>query len=145
MCPDRRNEEGVGLIAAIFVIVVLALLGTALIRIATTEQSAVNRAMASTHAFYAAEAVRDWGLYQVIAQDNSNLTANPPLTSPGGGLAECDESEVDDQALDGLEQFGTVPAPAGPKDLSRFRAVGICFSGAPEVSRRQVEVRFAED
>ena len=53
--PVRGEEPGVGLIAAIFVIVILALLGTALLRLLTTEQASTNREFAYYQAFFAAE------------------------------------------------------------------------------------------
>ncbi|MEF8793845.1 hypothetical protein [Thiohalorhabdus sp.] len=142
MSPDTKSERGVGLIAAVFVIVVLAMLGTALVRIATTEQSAVSREMASAYAFQAGESVAQWGLYQLIARGNSTFGGVQPLTAPVNGLAACGDSRVDSIQLNGLEQFGTVLTPGGSKDLFRFGAVGVCFPGTPEATRRRLEVRF---
>ena len=144
MCLEWRDEDGVGLIAAVFVIVVLAMLGTALVRIATTEQSAVSREMASAQAFQAGESVAQWGLYQLIARGDSTFGGAQPLTGPVNGLAACGDSRVDNSQLNGLEQFGTVAALGTSEVLYRFRVVGVCYPGSPETTRRELEVRFSD-
>jgi len=133
------REAGVGLIAAVFVIVILALLGTALTRLLTTEQASVNRELASTQAFFAAETAMQWGLYQVIAQGSS---AEGPVFSGSAppGLAHCDQGT---RGLIDFGQFGTAPTfSTASQELYRFEAEGVCYEGRPEESRRRLEVRF---
>jgi MSHA biogenesis protein MshP len=143
MSPDRRSEEGVGLIAAVFLIVVLAMLGTALVRLTVTEQAAVNREMASTYAFFAAETAAQWGMYQVVAQGNSALGGAQPLSGVSvAGLAGCQNSVI---PTPGIKKFGSVSPPGGPLDLFQLRVVGTCFPNSPEITRRVLELRFAND
>lgn len=140
MPPEPTRQAGQGLIAAVFVIVVLAMLGTALVRIFTTEERASGREMASTYAFYAGESVVQWTLYQALVRDDTSLADAEPLTSPRGGLRACEESRV----KGAVEPFGTVPVPGGQRDLFRFETVGTCFPGTPELTRRAKEVRFSK-
>ncbi len=137
---SRPSETGQGLIAAIFVIVVLAMLGTALVRILATEERASGREMASAYAFYAAESTAQWGMYQLIARGNSTFGGTQPLTGPAEGLAECGTSQV----TGNVQRFGTVNVPGGKRDLFRFEVMGTCFPGRPELTRRELEMRFSE-
>lgn len=143
--PSR--EAGVGLIAAIFVIIILGLLGTALIRLLTTEQASVNRELASTQAFFAAETAVQWGIYQAIQKNSS--TAGPVFDGdPPKGLANCDDptKALDErtQALIDFDHFGTAPTFSSPEKLYRFEVEGVCYQGRPEEARRRLEVRFRE-
>ncbi|SCX84990.1 pilus assembly PilX family protein [Thiohalorhabdus denitrificans] len=146
MRPDCRNERGVGLIAAIFVIVVLAMLGTALLRLVTTEQRAVSREMASIQALHAAESAGQWGLYQALARGRSDLGPEGDLLAgAAGGLSPCGPTRIGGNDPNGLERFGTVTAPGGEVALFRMEVVGECHPGdADMLTRRRLEVRFQE-
>ncbi|MFA9462301.1 pilus assembly PilX N-terminal domain-containing protein [Thiohalorhabdus methylotrophus] len=140
MSPDSRthSESGVGLVAAVFVIVVLGLLGSALVRLTVTEQASVGREMASLQAFLAAETAVQWGLYHSLNPSGgpSSLPGGGLFAAtPPGGLRGCGSSRV----LPGTNP----PERFGP--LYRFRAEGLCYPGRTETTRRQVEVRFQED
>ncbi|MFP4561292.1 MAG: hypothetical protein ACLFRB_02320 [Thiohalorhabdus sp.] len=146
MRPERQSERGVGLIAAIFVIVVLAMLGTALLRLVTTEQRAVSREMASVQALHAAETAGQWGLYQAIARGRSDLGPETDLLAgAAGGLEPCSPTRIGASDPDGLERFGTVTAPGGEVPLFRLEAIGVCYPGDGHMlTRRPVEVRFGD-
>ena len=138
MSPEALHREaGVGLVAAVFVIVILALLGTALVRLATTEQASVNREFASTKAFFAAESARQWGVYQVV-NDQSPTGAVFSGTLPSG-LQGCGNTAIDD-----FEHFATVPTNSTIPNqrLYRLRVSGVCFQNTQEETRRTLEVRF---
>ena len=147
MCRDPGNQNGVGTIAAVFVIVILAMLGTALIALTTTEQRATSREMASAHAFYAAETALQWGMYQVVHKTGAGNFQNggDPFAAspPPKGLIACGDNTRVVQAAP--VQFATnVPAVGGAVDLFRFEAVGVCHPGSPVETRRRLEVRFRQ-
>jgi len=135
----------VGTIAAVFVIVVLAMLGTALVALVTTEQRATSREMASVHAFYAAETALQWGMYQVVRKTGSGSFPNSgqPIFqgTPPRGLSSCGDGTGTVQAAP--QQFASnVPARGGAVDLFLFDAVGVCNPGTPVETRRRLEVRI---
>lgn len=140
MRHDLGNQGGVGTIAAVFVIVILAMLGTALIALTTTEQRATSREMASAHAFYAAETALQWGMYQVVQQSNT-AGGNPFNGAPPGGLSACGNQT---QASAATPFANNIPAVGGAVDLFRFQAVGVCNAGTPVETRRRLEVRFRQ-
>lgn len=145
MFPDPRSEKGIGLIAAIFVIVMLGMLGTALIALLTTEQRATSREVTSARAFYAAETALQWGMYQVLEQGvgpTDTFPASGPFDGPPPqGLAQCgDLTAIKEAAPDRFAK--NVPAIGGAVDLFRFNAVGVCNEDTPVETRRRLEARF---
>jgi len=140
MCRKKlAREAGVGLIAAVFVIVILALLGTALIRLLTAEQASTNREFASTQAFFAAETAVQWGLYQRIAKTISSTgQVFDKDESLPAGLANCEET----RGLIGFQPMGTAPTFSADQELYRFEVEGVCYEDRAEEASRRLEVRF---
>jgi Tfp pilus assembly protein PilX len=64
MSPPTR-QGGFAYIAAVVLLVVVALVSAALIRLSNTQQDTVNHALLGTRASLAARAGIDWGLYQL--------------------------------------------------------------------------------
>ena len=145
MCPDQQDQRGVGTIAAVFLIVVLGMLGTALVALVATEQRATSREMASAQAFYAAETALQWGMYQVVHKTGSGNFPNDgrPIFNgaPPHGLGSCGNATRTGQAAP-VRFAANVPAIGGALDLFRFEAVGVCHPGSPVETRRRLEVRF---
>jgi MSHA biogenesis protein MshP len=89
--PDitrRLRQTGFGLVSAIFLVVVLALLGTAMVAISTTQQQSSALDIEGVRAYQAAKAGIEWGLYQrlqlgVCTGANANVPL-PPGTSLSG-------------------------------------------------------------
>lgn len=74
----RRRQRGVGLFTAIFLIVVLAALGTSVALIATSQQISSARSLNMTRAYYAARA----GVEQAVAaarDDDCEDDSRPPI------------------------------------------------------------------
>jgi type II secretory pathway pseudopilin PulG len=74
-------QGGFAYIAAVIVVVVLAMLATAAVRMYTTQQATVNQDLLSAQAWQAARAGNEWGLYQALRLGNCgnavlNLTAD---------------------------------------------------------------------
>lgn len=145
---QRRKSRGVGLVTAIFLLVVLAGLGVALVAIFTSQRQAMLLDEQGVRAHQAARAGIEWGLFQRL---------NPR----GGGCASGTTSAV---ALGGdvLGQFTVSvactmvegpPVPEGAPKLDRWtiRATacaparaGVCppSSNNPDYVRRVIEVQI---
>jgi MSHA biogenesis protein MshP len=59
-----RRQAGVGIVTAIFLLVVLAGLGVAMVGIYTSQQSSANLDLLGSQAYQAARAGLEWGIFQ---------------------------------------------------------------------------------
>jgi len=59
-----NNQKGITLIGALFIIVVMALLGTGLLQLTTTSQQSIGQELTSVKAYFAAQSALQWGMYQ---------------------------------------------------------------------------------
>ncbi len=80
MPPGR--ERGFALVAAIFLIVVLALLGTFIVRISGVQHHTVNIALLGARAFEAARTGIEWGAFQAL--DSASCGTNTLNLTEGG-------------------------------------------------------------
>lgn len=62
------------MISAVFLLVVLALLGAMIVSLSTTQQVSSVRDLLGTRAYYAAKAGIDWGAYQLLQGGGSCST-----------------------------------------------------------------------
>lgn len=88
MCPDRGQsrppvrQRGFALLAAIFLLVVLALLGIFIVKISGVQHQTVNVALLGARAFEAARTGIEWGAFQALdAASCTSTTLN--LTEDG--------------------------------------------------------------
>lgn len=82
MHPDK--QRGFSLIPALFLLVVLAVLGAAAVRISATQHQTVVLAMQSARAYAAAQTGIDWSAYQALV---GGSCGNSTLTLTEGGAA----------------------------------------------------------
>ncbi|MGB1197560.1 MAG: pilus assembly PilX family protein [Thalassotalea sp.] len=75
--PHRINslarQQGSALVIAVFIIIVMTLLGTALIRMLSTEAEAVAYEVIGTRAFQAAQSGMQWQLQQVFPLNSTGI------------------------------------------------------------------------
>jgi len=142
------GEAGLGLVTAVFVLVLLGLLGMSLVPLVNTEQAAVNREVASARALFAAESAIQWGLYQGIVKNVSTVASGAPVfdgapEDGNTGFAHCwEQTEIAD-GFDGPENPDVAASVSGGKvDIYRFEAAGHCYAGSPLETRRTLEIRF---
>lgn len=81
--PPLLRMQGVSLVTAIFLLVVLAGLAVAMVTLATTAQTGSMLDVQGTRAYLAARAGTEWGVYQVTRASGpcTKLTASPDSTS----------------------------------------------------------------
>jgi MSHA biogenesis protein MshP len=77
MC--RKAQSGFSLIAAIFLLVVLALMGTLIVSITGMQSASGQLDLSGVRAYQAARAGTEWAAYQVLDPDNA---LNPASCSP---------------------------------------------------------------
>lgn len=77
---ERRGQRGFSIVTAVFLIVVLALLGAFIVSVTGLQQSSLQLDIQGVRAYQAARAGIEWGAYQVLDPNN---------TIPAAGLASC--------------------------------------------------------
>jgi MSHA biogenesis protein MshP len=76
----KVRSAGVGLVTAIFLLVVLAALGVAMVSITTSQQASSALDLQGARAYQAARAGVEWGVYQQLR--NSNCAASTSFAMP---------------------------------------------------------------
>ena len=72
------RQAGVGIVTAIFLLVVLAGLGVAMVGIYTSQQSSSNLDLMGAQAYQAARAGLEWGIFQTRAGGKCAVTSTRP-------------------------------------------------------------------
>ena len=122
-----RQQRGFAIAAAIFLIVVLALLATGMVQIASTSHTSLSQEYTSARAYLAARSSLQWGMYQAIYGGSGNATISFSNGALAGTQASVSSSSVN---VDG-DTFYTLDAS------------GIYGSSSDaEYSRRQLRLRF---
>lgn len=79
------SESGFSLVSAIFLLVVIAALGTFAVTLSTTQQQSAALDVMGARAYQAARAGIEWGAYQALR--NGSCVASTPLAAMPGTLA----------------------------------------------------------
>ncbi len=82
----RKAQSGFSLVSAIFLLVVIAALGTFAVTLSTTQQQSAALDVMGSRAYQASRAGIEWGAYQVLRNPGAGfeLACNP---GGGGGAA----------------------------------------------------------
>jgi MSHA biogenesis protein MshP len=80
-----RRQGGFGLVAAMFVIIVIALVIAAMVRLSTTQHGTNSLALQQARAYQAARAGLDWGISRAF---NAGTCSNSAVSMAGGGLSD---------------------------------------------------------
>ena len=94
MFPSRRSQQGLGLMAAIFLIVVVAALVVAISRMVRTSEGAFAQDVVDNDAFLAAESGAQIGLNRVFAPSGAPSCTSWTWDLASAGLANC-QARVD--------------------------------------------------
>lgn len=81
---ERRGQHGFSIVTAVFLVVVLALLGAFIVSVSGLQQSSHALDVQGVRAYQAARAGIEWGAYQVLDPNNTlNPATCSPLVMPG--------------------------------------------------------------
>lgn len=129
-------QAGFSLPVAIFVLVLLSLLGAAMTRMLATGAQSVGFEVLSTRAFYAAESGAQWGMNTLF----------PPVSNPAGTCFAQQDLNFSTSGLAGCSAQVTCAGPvvvanAGGATSTQFRisSRGTCGSGT-DTTTRVIEV-----
>ncbi|GAB4512100.1 MAG: hypothetical protein Tsb0026_15790 [Sulfuricaulis sp.] len=77
------HERGFALVAAVFIVTVLALLGIMMVTIGGMQRSTVSAAAQGARAYHAARSGIEWGAFQAIAASSCVASTAIPLSASG--------------------------------------------------------------
>lgn len=121
----RARQRGVGLFTAIFLIVVLAALGTSVALIATSQQISSARALNLTRAYYAARA----GIEEAVSDAR-------------GGSCGSDSRTIDGISVSWTCSSTTINERGDTYEIFTIRATGVAGSkSSGTLVRRRLEVQ----
>lgn len=79
-----KRQQGMTLIGAIFILVIVALIGQYLVNVTSTQRQTGLLAIQSAHAYQAANAGLEWGIAQVV--NSNNCPASTAITLPNSNF-----------------------------------------------------------
>ena len=128
---NPKQQSGVSVVTAIFLIVILALMGIGMVSILTTSQQSISQEITSAKAYMAGRSCLQWGMYQAIYDADPWLN-NPQVTTfNNAGLINTKCSST----------FNTITADS----LTFFNIETTASYGAssdPEYSQRKIRLQF---
>lgn len=78
-----KGQRGFALVIAIFIVVVLALIGIMMVTIGTVQRSTAAAAAQGARAYYAARSGIEWAAFQALQNGNCAASTSFPLAVPG--------------------------------------------------------------
>ena len=133
MSITRRNikkQSGVSVVTAIFLVVVLALMGVGMVGLISTSQQSISQEFTSAKAYMAGRSCLQWSMYQAVYSGTTgNNTINFNDASSGLINTRC-VAAIDTVVNDGLTFF----------NITATATIGNAQD--PEYSRRQLQMQF---
>ena len=121
----KRRQQGFALPVAVFIIVIMALLGAAMVSIMQSGQQGVSTAVLSTRAFFAADTGAQQALANLFPLDGSAascLASYPTVNYNTSGMAGCSAAVTCSSVVVGSKTYYTLTS-TGTCSISGERAV----------------------
>ena len=132
-----RNKNGVALVIALIMLLILTFIGISAISTTTFETNISGNERVGTGAFYASEAVFQIGLRQLDAPDSWNKTKPIPRIKIGEGSYGWSGTPKDKGSPKNLLSFGLYPKPGYDSSWAfnryQINATGESFGAMKEV------------
>ncbi|MFO7604365.1 MAG: hypothetical protein R6X06_11215 [Gammaproteobacteria bacterium] len=125
-----RDQKGITLVGALFIIVVMALLGTGLLQLTTTSQQSIGQEVTSVKAYFAAHSALQWGMYQAAYAGAAANGAHTLTFSSAGLINTTGTTDISSRTLEG-------------RNFYLIQAAGrYGISSDPEFALRNLQLRF---
>ena len=141
-----RSSKGFSLVSAIFLLVVIAALGTFAVTLSTTQQQSAALDVLGARAYQAARAGIEWGVYQVIS--------NPAAICSVGGTSNPVAMPAAPSTLAvftvNVSCWGYVPVSEAANTVTMYRLISTASGvagaavGSPNYVERQMTVTIAQ-
>ena len=127
-----NKQSGVSVVTAIFLVVILALMGAGMVSILTTSQQSISQEITSAKAYMAGRSCLQWAMYQAI-YDADPWTNDPYIVNFNNtGLinSQCTNTRFEVITNDGLRFFNITT-------IANFGNIN-----DPEFSQRTMRLQF---
>lgn len=127
-----RPERGFALVAALFVLVIVAAVVVLMSRLSVTQNTSLDLSVQQARAYQAARAGLEWGLHQLLLESNTTgVCPEGSVSMAGSGLAEFSVS------LACAKLPCTTPACAqtyteGTRTFNLYRLTATASNGSPD-------------
>jgi len=117
-----KKQRGVSIVAAVFLITVLALLATAAVQLVATGQQSLSQEITSVKAYFAAQTGLQWGMYQAVYTTPSSAQT---ITLSNSGLTNTTiavtftSRTIDGNAYYQINSLGNYSTSASPEYSAR--------------------------
>lgn len=126
-----KRQSGVSIVTAIFLVVILALMGAGMVSLLTTSQQSISQEISSTKTYMAGRSCLQWGMYQAIYDADPWLNNSNIITFNNGNLINTQCSiTINVINSDGLTFF----------DINATASFG--SEADPEFSQREMRLQF---
>jgi len=135
--------RGFSLISAIFLLVVIAALGTFAVTLSTTQQQSAALDVMGSRAYQAARAGIEWGAYQVIQNPVGISCATLPATTANGPIAMANTLQNFAVTVD----CGSAAASEANATVTMYQLTSTATQGTvatPNYVERQISVTIAK-
>jgi MSHA biogenesis protein MshP len=132
---DKDRQHGFSLISAIFLLIVIAALGTFAVTLSTTQQQSAALDVLGSRAYQAARAGIEWGAYQVL--QNNSCAPTTPLAALPNTLA----------TINVTVKCTSAPTTEGGAAITVYQLTSTATQGAagtPNYVERQMSVTIAK-
>ena len=125
-----KKQSGVSVVTAIFLVIVLALMGAGMVSLLTTSQQSIGHEITSAKAYMSGRSCLQWGMYQSIYSSASGSHTNT-FNNNASGLfnSKCDTT-ISTITNDGLTFY----------NINTVATFG--SSADPEFSQRTMRLQF---
>lgn len=90
MCPNIKKQRGVSIIAAIFLIVILSLMGAGMVSLLSTSHQTISQELTSARAYMAGRSCLHWGMYQAVySPPTTTVSYNKTFDNTNSFLAKA--------------------------------------------------------
>ena len=120
--PSLHRQKGFSIAAAIFLVVVMALLATAMVQILTTSHLGLSQEMTASKAYLAGRSGLQWGMYQAFYP---SATGTHTITYSNSGLngtqasVTLNRSDIDSEIFYTIDASGSYGASTDPEYSQR--------------------------
>ena len=125
-----KKQHGASIITAIFLLVILALLGQGMVVLLATSHQAINHEVTSAKAYMSARTCSQWGMYQAV------------FTSPAGTYDHVFNTSTSNLFNTSCETYIKVTTADGNTYYDINTIAKFSSLSSPEYSRRELRLQF---
>jgi MSHA biogenesis protein MshP len=123
------NQKGFTIVQAVFVIVVLGMLGAYMVTMSTVQQATSTQALMQARAYQAARAGLEWGVYRIVEDDVDSENETFDVGNFNVSVAWSSGTPFDEAGqtrnIYNIESFASYATPGSPDYVSRELKVTI--------------------